>query len=228
MNNARQDFAMMIAHDLRGPLTVIRGAVAEMEEGNDSRDVRERLRVATQILSEHTEMIIDSARLDAGEYRSEWKEIDVSDELERMCVIATALARNKKLQVTCEIHSPMKISVDATAFRHIVQNLLENAVKYTDEGNVAVTCVQKEGSIEVRVVDTGIGISAEDLKHMFEPFHRGASDDIRTRTGSGMGLWMCRRFAEAAGGSVRMESAGVGQGTVAVMVLPIRSSGEGK
>lgn len=220
LSDARRDFATMVAHDLRTPLTVIRGAVAELEAHGDSERVRRQLRVATDVLAGHAEMVIDMARLDAGEYASTLVKCDVAEEISRLCELAESLATGKPLTIRSEIVSPCVVSFDVCAFRHIVQNLIENAVKYTERGTIVVRGNVGNGTLTIQVQDSGMGLSAEELAHVGDLFYRGAGDRVRAKMGTGMGLWMSRRFAEACGGSLHIESAGVDQGTTCTLTVP--------
>ncbi len=223
LTDAQYDFATMVAHDLRAPLTVIRGAIAELDSGTDSADLRERLRIATTVLSEHVEFIVDAARLDTHVYESVRVPINIADEIEKFCALTSALARSKNIQVTCTISASPLVCVDVVAFRHVIQNLLENAVKYTEQGTIAVACTLDQHQLTIRVIDSGIGMTSDELQHAFEPFYRGRSEYVRTSMGSGMGLWMCQRFAEIAQGSLHITSDGRETGTTSTLTLPATS-----
>ena len=217
----RKDFVAMVAHDLRTPLTVIRGTLAEIEEKGDSPELRQRLRVATDILSEHADMVIDVARLDAELYAPVTELFDVQREIARFCALATSLAQGKNLDVVNDLKNAISVKGDVTAFRHVVQNMLENAVKYTERGSVSIDAWIEDGKLVVRVTDTGIGMDATDLKQAFEPFHRGDRSAVRSQMGSGMGLWMSKRFAEVCGGTLVVESDGKDCGSRVTFALPV-------
>ena len=111
------------------------------------------------------------------------------------------------------------VTSDAGKVRQIVINLLSNALKFTDSGEVVVHVSRGAGLIDIAVTDTGVGIPADELATIFEEFHQVASSEREDR-GTGLGLAITGRFAELLGGSIHVESR-IGQGSIFTVVLPL-------
>jgi signal transduction histidine kinase len=98
------------------------------------------------------------------------------------------------------------IQADSTRIRHIFANIIGNAIKYTPEGDVVVKLYQERGRQFIRVVDTGIGMSEEERKHLFQKFYRIRNSDTENIIGTGLGLWITKQIIEKMGGQVTVES----------------------
>jgi signal transduction histidine kinase len=133
-------------------------------------------------------------------------------------MIPTAQAQKKKLRVRVPT-SPVEASVDAMRLRQILGNLLSNALKFTPEGGeITVTLTQTGAQAILRVQDTGRGINAEGLQHIFEPFYQVTSG--KPRTGIGIGLSIVKALVELHHGTIRVESPGEDQGSTFIVTLP--------
>jgi signal transduction histidine kinase len=113
-----------------------------------------------------------------------------------------------------------KIAVDPARFRQVLVNLIGNAIKYTPTGDVKVRVQKKEDYIEFRISDSGIGISAEDQKKLFQKFQRISSTETAEIRGTGLGLWITKQIVEQMGGKITVESI-KGVGTHFVVEFPI-------
>jgi signal transduction histidine kinase len=112
------------------------------------------------------------------------------------------------------------IQTDGTKFRQMLVNLLSNAVKFTDRGEVRLTSSVRDGMLEIRIVDTGVGIDAENIESVFEPFWQVEQSATRKAGGTGLGLSVTRKLARLLGGEVTVASR-VGVGTTFLLVLPL-------
>jgi signal transduction histidine kinase len=114
------------------------------------------------------------------------------------------------------------LNTDREKLRQIVLNLLDNAVKFTERGEIKIAASQQNGSLKLVVSDTGIGIEREQLKQIFEEFHRGDSSNIKKYRGTGLGLAIVKQFVHLLGGEVAVESE-VGKGSVFTVRLPLEN-----
>ena len=112
------------------------------------------------------------------------------------------------------------LNTDREKLRQIVLNLLDNAVKFTERGEIKIAASQQNGSLKLVVSDTGIGIPKEDLNKIFEEFHRGDSSSTKKYRGTGLGLAIVKKFVNLLGGEVAVESE-VGKGSVFTVTLPL-------
>lgn len=113
--------------------------------------------------------------------------------------------------------------MDAAKIREVVSNLIDNAMKYTKEGSVSVLLERDASLVRVTVKDTGIGIVADDLDKLFQKFRRGAGSSKVNVSGTGLGLYVGKRFAEAHGGKLYAQSDGPGRGSRFILELPFRT-----
>ncbi len=129
-------------------------------------------------------------------------------------------AQEKKITLNFEPPStPTQARGDAKRLHQVLTNLVSNAIKYTPEGSITLSIESKTAYVEVRVQDTGMGISSEDQKKLFAPFFRVASTDVSKITGSGLGMWIAKELVELMGGKIGVESI-KGVGTHIVLSVP--------
>ncbi|MGL4619128.1 MAG: ATP-binding protein, partial [Chroococcidiopsis sp.] len=125
------------------------------------------------------------------------------------------------LSIDCQVE---RIYADKFRLRQVLTNLLANAFKFTETGQVCIRAITKtdEPAIEISVTDTGIGIEPSQAEVLFEPFVQADGSVKRRYGGTGLGLTVCQRLVELMGGNIRLESPGLGQGTKVTFTLPVR------
>jgi signal transduction histidine kinase len=163
--------------------------------------------------------VLDTSRIEAGTFSFSFSDVDLA-ELLRDVVAAADLAQDE-VRVSAEVNGTLpRVRGDRDRLRQIVQNLVDNAVKYSPAGaDVRVTAVTDDGRVRVAVADDGPGIPLDDQKLIFEKFGR-ATVEGGTRPGTGLGLFIARSIAEAHGGSLDVDSAPA-QGSVFTLDLPL-------
>jgi signal transduction histidine kinase/ActR/RegA family two-component response regulator len=219
-----------VSHELRSPLnTILLLSDPEWVNGADPEAHRHDLQlvqVSGTRLLQLIDDLLDSARIEAGQLTVENRPFDLSRLIREVTGLAQVRAEAKELDLCVEQAKgcPRYISSDADKLRHVLTNLLDNAIKYTDCGQVAL---RQNASVpdsfhhvrlEFEIADTGIGISREDQDLVFMPFARAAN--VGTRRGTGLGLSIARRYVEAMGGSIRLESI-QGSGSRFFVDLPV-------
>jgi signal transduction histidine kinase len=164
--------------------------------------------------------LLDLARYESGGWVPNPVDVDVRTAAADALALVQADAERRKLDLRIEIAADANhVSADATALRQILQNLVENAVRYTQGGSVTIFARREEGGIVVGVRDTGVGIPAEHLPRIFERFYRVDAGRSREVGGTGLGLAIVKHLVEAHGGSVRASST-VGLGTEVAVLFP--------
>jgi diguanylate cyclase len=220
-------FLAMVAHELRNPLLPLRLAVHMLAQarGDDAKFAGLQATIARQV----TQMgrligdLLDGSRVSAGKFRLERTAIELGP------VVATAIETVKpamdgrKHRFTTTLpDQPLCIHGDAMRLVQAIGNLLENAAKYTPEGGeISLSMAPRGAMAEIVIADNGIGISAEALPHVFELFVQDKHAVAVSREGLGIGLAVVRDLVEAHGGSVVANSAGLGQGSEFVVLLPL-------
>ena len=218
-----RQFTQDAAHELRTPLTILRG---ELELLYQSPGITEEQLGALQKALDRTIMmskIIDNllllAQSDSGQYPIQKTVFRLDEVLRQTVEDAEILAHNHSLEVRLERCDEVLFKGDEGLIRRLLLNLSENALKFTHSGMIQFTLAAHQELIELTVRDSGIGIPAEDLKHIFDRFYRVNKARTRAEGGSGLGLAICRWIVAAHGGSLHIDSE-VGRGTMVRVELP--------
>jgi signal transduction histidine kinase len=227
-NLLREDFLSAAAHDLKTPLTTIVGQAQLLQRrmaraGDAPAEWRadvERVVVEGQRLRALVLDLLDATRVEHGSLLGWRAPTDL------VALAREACGRHGGPRHPCAVAAEGEVvaTVDAARIAQLLDNLLDNAVKYSpDGGAVTVRVWAADDAARLSVRDAGIGVPAEDLPHLFDRFRRGANVDDRRFAGLGLGLYICRGIAEGHGGRVWAESA-PGGGTTVHAALPLRSA----
>ena len=217
--NVREDFLATTSHELRTPLTSIIGYLELIDA--------EALGIVTEVTVIERNALrlfaMISNLLDAGcTTPLNRVETDVAPLLEAAVECVRDRAASSGVTVMLLECAPVVANVDAGALKQVVDNLLSNAVKFTREsGRVTVGLARDDAALYIEVADTGMGVSAEDQRQMFDRFFRARSSRMEAIPGAGLGLSITKSIVEAHGGEVTVESA-VGEGTTMTVRLPLR------
>ena len=223
-NEMKDLFTNMIAHELRAPLTAMRGYASMIRErGNIDETTRKN---ALEIESASSRLItivsdlLDVARIQSGKLTIEPGSVHVSG-VARSVVEALHPSADEKA-ITLKVVDPygnLTLTGDEKRFYQALTNVVSNAIKYTKEGTISVELTDAKDRIEIRVKDTGMGISSENQKKMFAPFFRVEGEETASITGTGLGMWVTKQLVELMKGSIGVESI-KGVGTHVVMTFP--------
>ncbi|MDB6149605.1 MAG: sensor signal transduction histidine kinase [Chthoniobacter sp.] len=226
LEEVRREFVANVSHELRTPLSIFHGYLENLLDDpamprKAQAEVFEILRKHSLRLNALLEDLLTLARLESRPETLQIEPLNV-EELVRGFVADWKLsAARKKIEVEVEIESGLpKLPADAHRIEQVLNNLLENAVKYTEQGGrICIRAQRADECFELRIEDTGIGIPPTDLVHIFERFYR--ADKARTRElgGTGLGLSIVKHIAQLHGGSVVAEST-YGKGTAIIVRLP--------
>ena len=219
----RQTMTADIAHELRTPVTIIQGNLEAVLDGvyQPTAETIAPIYEETLHLGRLIDDLRDLALADAGELRLDKEPTDLGA-LVSQVMETVRLSIEKGPRIEADIDSSLpKLAVDPKRVRQVLANLVSNALRYTPpDGEVRVSVVQEAGEAEVRVADSGPGISAEDLAHLFQRFYRGDAARSRAVGGSGLGLAIAKQWVEAHGGRIWAENGKAG-GAVFAFRLPI-------
>ncbi|MBI3976464.1 MAG: HAMP domain-containing histidine kinase [Armatimonadetes bacterium] len=231
-NRIKDDFSAAMSHELKTPLHAIRAYAQLVLEGIDGpvtaaqRRSLESLLAAGDHLLHLIEGILRYSALETGGTAPMMQEVDAAVVVEQARQNVAHLARAKGLPIATRIDGAA-VRADETMLRQILINLLHNAIKYTERGQISVTTSAQNGQVLFAIADTGPGIPAEDAGEVFEPFRRAGDAARREIDGIGLGLAVARRYVELHGGRIWFESA-AGGGTTFCFTLPRgRSEGGG-
>jgi len=224
LETIRRDFVANVSHELKTPLTAVSGYAETLLD--DGIPPEQRQRFVETIRENATRMqrivddLLDLSRIESGGWRPNVTTVDVGGIVSDVFTALHNAASAKGLSLVANVvPGAAHVRVDPTAFRQIVTNLVENAVRYTREGSVTLKTRAADGGVWVEVSDTGIGIAPEHLPRIFERFYRVDAGRSRAEGGTGLGLAIVRHLAEAHGGRVEATST-VAKGTTVGVWLP--------
>jgi signal transduction histidine kinase len=195
-----------ITHELRNPLTTARLTTVQLrsQAAPEQLGLFDRLERSHKRLGELIDGVLLTGQLESGNIESRAVEVKVGQIMEGALEAARAVAAQKGLAFRVSYNPELPVRVDPLLTSSAVQNLVDNAAKYTDSGHIDVAAEDRAGELIVHVRDTCHGISPEELRTIFEPFKRGTTG----KSGTGLGLAIARRAVEAQGGSIGAESPG--------------------
>ena len=224
-NWAKDDFLANLSHELRNPLTAIIGwaqiiRAHQLEQSKIDRGLEVIYRSALA-QSQLIEDMLDLSRIISGKLQLVPQRIDVGSVVNTAIECVHVAADAKSIQISAQL-TPTTIVGDLDRLGQVFWNLLTNAIKFTPSGGrVEITSLSTPTALQIRVSDTGQGIEAELLPHIFDKFQQGDSSSSKKTQGLGLGLSIVRHIIELHGGTVWAQSAGVGQGTTIVVQLPL-------
>ena len=221
-----QDFMADVSHELRTPLTSIRGFTQALGDGT-VQDEEQRLR-SVQIIDDEArrmlrlvEELLDLSRMQAGEFRLQREPVAPEELVTHVSEVFAQRASDQGLALRAESEAGLPaVALDFDRMVQVLGNIVDNAIQHTEAGSVLVTAGAGNDPAFVRLAvrDTGEGIAAAELEHLFERFYRGSN--VARRQGTGLGLAIAREIVRAHGGEIRAEST-PGSGTEFVILLPL-------
>jgi signal transduction histidine kinase len=230
-NRLKSEFVATMSHELRTPLNVILGyaeMLADAAGGRLSADERGMLASIHHYSELQLHLItdvLDFARLSTGRVTVRIERFDLAPLLTDLQVLYRPQLRNRALAFGVDVAPNLPaLETDRTKVQEIVRNLVDNAVKFVDQGAVTVQArpADEPGALVIQVSDTGPGVPPEELPHVFEPFRQVGEARTRATGGVGLGLSIVKQLVEVLGGSVRLESR-LGCGTTFEVTLPFRA-----
>ena len=203
-------FLANMSHEIRTPLTGILGFSGVLAEEVDEahREFVHLIERSGRRLLETLNSVLDLARLEADEMDVHVARLDVGEHVEEVVQLLTPLAAEKGLELKAVVEVPgAEAHLDSGCLNRILNNLVGNAIKFTNDGGITVHVRADAATVRVRVEDTGVGIDATFLPHLFEEFKQESTGIGRSHEGSGLGLTITRRLVELMQGQLEVESA---------------------
>ena len=213
-NRIKSEFVATMSHEIRTPMNAVIGMTDLLKLTHLTRKQRgyiQTIQSSGDMLLSLVDNILDFSKLESGALRIQSQEFDVVDLLERVLEIMGYLASSKNLELIGSLRCDMnlRVTADKRRLRQILVNLVSNAVKFTDRGEVEITVsVVRDGGETIdlgfSVADTGIGIDRQVRSQLFNPFTRGLQSQGSQHQGSGLGLTICKRLIDSMGGTINI------------------------
>ena len=225
-SRAKSDFLARMSHELRTPLAAIIGYGELLSDGitgpiNDEQKRQlSRIRSSANHLLSIIDEILTLARMEAGKEKVDIRDVDVSELMDSVETMAQPLASAKGLTFRIQVEPEgLSMKTDPVKLRQVLLNLISNAVKYTEKGDITVRSEARDGVVNFHVSDTGVGVGEEHLEKIFEPFWQVEQTTTRRAGGTGLGLAVTRQFVDLLSGQIDVASE-IGKGSTFTVSLP--------
>lgn len=228
LDQAKSDFISIASHQLRTPLSAIKGYLSMVVDG-DYGIVAEKVgQVLTRVYNSNERLIalvnnmLNISRIESGRIQFHPQPLQLELVINDVIGEIGPEARARQVQLIFKplLHASRKVQADDKIIHEVLNNLVDNAVKYTPHGTVTISLHPQRQWLEVRVKDTGVGISPDDMPRLFKKFSRGQDVYKDYAIGSGLGLYVVKQMVEMHGGTVGVESAGTGKGSTFWFTVP--------
>ncbi len=226
LEQAKSDFVATASHELRSPLTSIKGFI-ELLETTNAENLTERQREFIRIALESTDRLVelvndllDIARIESGQFEIHPQSVDLRDTLTEVAALIQPRLQSKRQRLDVQIFDPRPAALaDPARIRQVVTNLVTNAHLYTPEdGSITLRLEGDDQKTTITVADTGQGVSPEEARRLFDRFFRGSTDERRS-PGTGLGLSIVKSLVDLHGGTIDVQST-VGRGTTFTVRIP--------
>ena len=230
LSRAKSEFISMASHQLRTPLTVIKGYVAMILGGSygkiepKAKRVLGNVSVSTERLIGIIEDLLDISRIELGKMDLEKSPTDIKETIDNICDEIEIKAKAKNLKLIWKKPKTLfpKINVDKLKIRQVIYNIVDNATKYTNKGKIEIKLLLEKRNILIIISDTGIGFDKTDKSKLFELFSRGKAGTDNFVQGTGMGLYVAKKFIVLHKGKIWAESEGENKGSNFYIELPLK------
>ncbi len=233
LDQSKTEFISIASHQLRTPLTAIKGFVSLLLEGSygavpgNIADILNKVYTSNERIVRLVEDLLNISRMEAGRLKYEYAEVNLCEFLNELRDTFAITAKKKGLELSFECPEEGTLPpvwIDRQKSFEVISNLIDNAIKYTPAGSVRVRAEAVDGTVRVSVKDTGIGIASEAMPYLFVKFSRGKEGGKVYANGTGLGLYVGKNMMEAQGGRVSVTSEGIGKGSTFFVDLPMKQS----
>jgi signal transduction histidine kinase len=211
----KDEFISMASHELRTPVTVIRGYATMMLEeapklgvNAEAKEYLSIIDITSERLNNLIEDLLNVSRIEQGRLKVELKDIEIWPLVEETIKEMKIQADTKGLALSCSLEPNTKsfISADKDRLKQVLINIIGNAIKYTPSGSVEVKALNRDNNLVLMIKDTGIGMTAKEREHLFEKFYRVKSKKTEDIIGTGLGLWITKQIIELMKGTIMIDS----------------------
>ena len=230
LDKAKSEFISIASHQLRTPLTAIKGYISMILEGSygqlgeKNKKPMENIYASSERLIKLVNGLLNVSRIEAGRIEINMEKLSLEEIIKEIVKELKPAAEEKNLYLKFKkTEKPLpKISLDKEKIRQVIMNITDNAIKYTEKGGITVKLQAGAQKLKIVISDTGEGISQEEASNLFTSFTRGKVGTRLWTEGAGLGLYIAKKFTEMHNGKVWIESPGKGRGSTFYIELPIK------
>lgn len=219
LDQQKTDFLSIAAHQLRTPLSILNGYIELIKDGaygkvhKETKEILDNMDSSNLHLVKLVDEFLDISRLEQGRTKYDFKEKDVVEIIDGVVKEQALRAEQKGLKLGWKKPArAFKATLDDEKVRHVIYNFVDNAIKYSEHGTIAILIDEEEKGIAVRVKDHGFGFDKNDEANFFQKFYRGNNVKGTEVNGTGLGLYVCKKFIEGHKGKIWADSEGLGKG----------------
>ncbi len=220
LDRQKTEFLSIASHQLRTPLSIIKGYIELIEDGAYGKTTKQMTKTlddmdeSNERLVKMVDEFLDITRIEQGRTKYNFENKKINDIIDSVIKELLPKAEAKHLKVVINYKTDKTlVSVDEEKVRHVVFNFVDNAIKYTESGNFNVFVEELNGGLALKVQDHGIGFDKVDEVNFFQKFYRGENVKGTNVNGTGLGIYVCKKFIENHGGMVWAHSSGLGKGS---------------
>ncbi len=229
LDKAKSEFISIASHQLRTPLTAIKGYISMFLEGtygklrNEEKRPMENVYQSNERLIKLVNDLLSISRVESGKLEMEWGKTDLEEVIKSLINELKIEAEKKKLYVKRKKPTkPLpKINLDRDKIRQVFLNIIDNAIRYTKKGGITIESKTNKTKITIIISDTGEGMTGEETDQLFESFSRGKAGNRMWTEGAGLGLYIAKKFTQMHKGKIWAESKGKEKGSIFYVELPI-------
>jgi len=223
----KNEFINQLGHDLKNPLNPMINLLPVLRKKAEKMECHEIIDVLMRNVRYMQDLIVNTielAKLDSPNIQFNFEKINVKEEIDTIVSTNFIMKNEKNIAISAQVEDGVQIEADKTRFNELIVNLLDNAIKYgKEEGSIFIVGEKpNESSIQISVIDDGIGMTENQLQNVFKDFYR-ANTQNSTLKSSGLGMSICKRIVERHGGIIEVKSPGSGMGTTVAFTLPIKN-----
>lgn len=234
LDEAKSEFVSIASHQLRTPLTAIKGYISLLLDGSygeltdKNRPPIENVYKSSERLIKLINELLSISRIEAGKMEMNFERASLEEIIDSVFEELKLQAKEKRLYLKKEkSKTPVpELFIDKDKIKQVIMNVVDNAIKYTNKGGIVIKTEIKNSKALIEVSDTGEGMNKEEIAKLFKSFSRGSAGNELSVNGAGLGLHIARRFVEIQGGRIWAESAGKGKGSTLFIELPIKTEKE--
>ncbi|MDP4008959.1 MAG: ATP-binding protein [bacterium] len=237
LDKAKSEFVSIASHQLRTPLTAIKGYISMIIEGGYKRNPKRQKEVLESVYQSNERLIhlvndlLSLSRIESGKIEVQKESANIEKLAQEVVNELSIKAKEKNIDLTIKVSGEKIPSffLDTEKVRNVLLNLLDNAIRYTEKGSVIVKIVpvyknEILTTVQMQIQDTGEGMEQEEIEGLFESFRRGKAGQQTWTEGAGLGLYIAKRFLELQGGTISAVSEGKGKGSTFTIELPYQTS----
>jgi signal transduction histidine kinase len=224
LDEIKSEFISIASHQLRTPLSAIKGYSAILLDGmkdSPEKEALNKIYLSNERLIKLVNDLLNLSRIERGKMEFHFQEGQLADLLDSVVSELQIIAKRAKLELNYDKMNLPIIKMDENKLRQVFLNVIDNAIKYTPEGSIAVKTFLDEDNITITIKDTGIGMKKEDIASIYEKFQRGKTGLDIYPNGTGIGLYIANEVIKAHGGKIWAESKGINTGTTFYIEIPL-------